>query len=49
MESMKNFKVDIEGVGILILYAYTKWQAIDVAYTAHKDAQPDRKKYKHVN
>lgn len=45
---MKNFRVSIQGVGTIILYCHTEWQAIDQAFTAHQADQPDRKKYKHV-
>jgi hypothetical protein len=45
MEQQRYYRIRIMGVGIRPIYGYSKWHAIDKAYTEFMNVQPDRKEY----
>jgi hypothetical protein len=46
MEYMRYYSVNIRGVGVHSVFAYSMWHAIDKAYTIYSHIQPNRKLYK---
>ena len=46
MYDTRTYTVSIQGVGTVTVHAVSKWQAVELAHTAHMSQQRDRSKYK---
>ena len=45
METTQHYNIHIQNVGLVTVCAFSKWHALELAYTQYSNVQPEKKCY----